>query len=46
MTKSIFEEMGGRYERQGDYFIPCLTIPDEEEQPIGIWEQRHLLKQT
>ena len=24
MGKSIFEEMGGRYEKQGDYLIPCL----------------------
>lgn len=30
MVKSLFEEMGGRYERQGDYFIPCLTLPAEE----------------
>lgn len=42
MAKTIFEELGGRYERQGDYLIPCLTLPTEEEQPIGIWGQRHL----
>ena len=42
MAKTIFEEMGGKYERQGDYLIPCLTVPTEEEQPIGIWGQRHL----
>lgn len=42
MAKTIFEELGGRYEKQGDYFIPCLTLPTEEEQPIGIWGQRHL----
>ncbi|MCM1065618.1 MAG: TnpV protein [Eubacterium sp.] len=42
MAKSLFEEMGGRYEKQGDYLIPCLTVPAEEEQPIGIWGQRHL----
>lgn len=30
MTKTIFEEMGGTYIRQGDYFIPCLTLPEEE----------------
>ena len=42
MTTSLFEEMGGRYERQGDYLIPCLTVPAEEEQPIGIWGQQHL----
>ena len=42
MAKSLFEELGGKYERQGDYLIPCLTVPAEEEQPIGTWEQRHL----
>ena len=42
MAKTIFEELGGKYERQGDYLIPCLTVPVEEEQPIGIWGQRHL----
>ncbi len=42
MVKTIFEEMGGKYERQGDYLIPCLTVPAEEEQPIGTWGQRHL----
>lgn len=40
--KSLFEELGGKYERQGDYLIPCLTVPAEEEQAIGIWGQRHL----
>ena len=38
MAKSLFEELGGRYERQGDYFISCLTVPAEEEQPIGTWD--------
>ena len=42
MATSLFEEMGGKYERQGDYLIPCLTVPAEEEQPIGIWGQQHL----
>ena len=42
MEKTIFEELGGRYERQGDYLIPCIALPAEEEQPIGIWGQRHL----
>ena len=42
MIKSIFEILGGEYEQQGDYLIPCLTIPAEEEQAIGIWGQRHL----
>lgn len=42
MEKSLFEQMGGRYEMQGDYLIPCLTLPPEEEQSIGIYGQRHL----
>ncbi len=43
MKKTIFEEMGGTYIRHGDYFIPCLTLPDgEENKMIGVWGQRHL----
>ena len=42
MAKTIFEELGGKYERQGDYLIPCIALPAEEEQPIGTWGQRHL----
>ena len=42
MGKTIFEQMGGTYEQQGDYFIPCLTLPAEEQVEIGIWGQRHL----
>ena len=42
MKKTIFEEMGGIYIRHGDYLIPCLTLPEEEEQRfIGVWGQRH-----
>lgn len=42
MTRSIFEQLGGTYEQQGDYLLPCLTVPAENEQPIGVWGQRHL----
>ena len=43
MEKTIFEQMGGTYEQQGDYLIPCLKVPTEsEERHIGIWGQRHL----
>ena len=42
MAKSFFEEMGGRYEKQRDYLIPCIALPAEEEQLIGTWGQRHL----
>lgn len=35
--------MGGTYIRHGNYLIPALTLPEEEEQRvIGIWGQRHL----
>jgi uncharacterized protein YigA (DUF484 family) len=43
MEKYIYDEMIGLwYELQGDYYIPCLKLPDEEQRPIGIWGQRHL----
>ena len=42
MAKTIFEELGGKYERQGDYLIPGIALPAEEEQPIGTWGQWHL----
>ena len=43
MAKTIFEEMGGTYARQGDYLLPCLFLPAEKEnKPIGVWGQRHL----
>ena len=42
MTKTIFEEMGGSYEMQGDYYLPCLSLPEEEQKPVGVWGQRHL----
>ena len=46
MKKTIFEEIGGTYIRHGDYLIPCLTLPEEEEQRfIGVWGQRHYLKE-
>lgn len=41
MAKTILEEMGGTYVRQGDYFIPDLKLPEEETKPIGVWGQRH-----
>ena len=42
MDKYIYDERNGLwYELQGDYYIPCLTLPTEEERPIGIWGQQH-----
>ena len=43
MEKYIYDENNGLwYELQGDYYIPCLKLPDEEQVEIGIWGQRHL----
>ena len=43
MEKVIYDEKNGLwYELQGDYYIPCLILPEEEQQPIGVWGQRHL----
>ncbi len=43
MEKYIYDKSNGLwYERQGDYYIPCLSLPEEEEQSIGLWGQRHL----
>ncbi len=42
MAKTIFEQMGGTYTMQGDYCLPDLTLPPEEERPIGVWTQRRL----
>lgn len=40
--KSLFEQSGGTYTLQGDYCLPNLTVPAEEERPIGVWGQRRL----
>ncbi len=41
MEKAIFEQMGGTYTLQGDYYLPNLALPAEENKFIGIWGQRH-----
>ena len=40
MAKTIFEKMGGTYTQVGDYLLPNLELPEEEQQPIGVWGQR------
>ena len=43
MDKYIYDNKNGLwYELQGDYYIPCLTIPEEEQRHIGMWGCRHL----
>lgn len=42
MDKYIYDDKNGLwYELQGDYYIPCLILPAEKEQSIGLWGQRH-----
>ena len=43
MEKYKYDENNGLwYELQGDYYLPCLKLPVEEQVHIGIWGQRHL----
>ena len=43
MEKYSYDEKNGLwYELHGDYYLPCLTLPVEEDRPIGVWGQRHL----
>ena len=43
MEKVIFDEKNGLwYELQGDYYIPCLKLPEEQQKHIGVWGRRHL----
>lgn len=43
MNNTLFEQFGGKYTRQGDYLLPNLTLPAEEETGyIGVWGQRRL----
>ena len=42
MEKRIYNEKNGiRYNLQGNYYLPDLKLPDEENKPIGLWGQRH-----
>ena len=41
MKKSIFEQMGGTYRREGDYLIPNLSVPDTREYKIGKYGNLH-----
>ena len=43
MEKVIYDKSNGLwYELQGDYYIPCLKLPDEEHVEVGVWGMRHL----
>ena len=38
--ESLFEQLGGAYTRQGNYCLPDVCLPPEEERPIGVYGQR------
>ena len=42
MEKSLFEQMGGTYIQVGDYLLPNLILPEQQDQPLGVWGQRRL----
>ena len=43
MEKYIYDKSNGLwYELNGDYYIPCFTLPEVETKEIGIWGMRHL----
>ena len=43
MEKYIYNAQNGLwYELQGDYYIPCLVLDEEDAQPIGMWGRKHL----
>ena len=43
MEKRVYNEQTGiSYTLQGDYYIPDLALPEQEDKPIGLWGQRHL----
>lgn len=39
--KSIYENLGGTYRTDGDYRLPTLALPQEEQIEIGVWGQRY-----
>ena len=42
MDKYKYDESNGLwYELKGDYYFPCLTLPESESKPIGLWGQRY-----
>lgn len=43
MEKFIYDNSNGLwYELHGDYYLPCLVVPEEEVHTIGIWGRKHL----
>lgn len=38
---TLFERQGGQYEIQGDYRLPCIALPQDTTEHIGVWGERH-----
>ena len=38
---TLFEQQGGQYEMQGDYKLPCVALPQDTNEHIGVWGERH-----
>ena len=39
--KTLFEKQGGTYEMKGDYRLPCIALPQDTTDNIGVWGERH-----
>ena len=39
--KTLFEQQGGQYEMQGDYRLPCVALPSNTAERVGVWGERH-----
>ena len=43
MEKRIYDKQTDiHYELKDDYYLPCLTLPEQPKVEIGIWGKRHL----
>ena len=38
---TLFEKQGGQYDMQGDYRLPCVALPQDTTEHIGVWGERH-----
>ena len=37
MITTVFEQQGVKYVMQGDYNLPCVSLPTDTDRYIGIW---------
>ena len=40
MAKTLFEQNGGNYTQEGDFYLPDIKLPEQPEYEIGVWGQR------